>query len=69
VFNDVLRLWGHRYVYDEEDLAHKLTQTGFVDVRRCDPGESNYEALRGLEHHGDPWLNHAEAMCIEAIRP
>ena len=29
IFNDYMRLWGHRYVYDEEDLTAKLEQVGF----------------------------------------
>lgn len=70
VLNDYLRLWGHRYVYDEEDLAAKLEQAGFRDVRCVEPGESEVPALRGLERHGGAeWVNRAEAMCLEATRP
>jgi predicted SAM-dependent methyltransferase len=69
VFNDYLRLWGHRYVYDEEDLAAKLRQAGFERVQRVEPGESEHEPLRGLERHGGAaWINRAEAMCLEATR-
>lgn len=67
VFNDYLRLWGHRYVYDEEDLTSKLLEAGFSRVERHAPGESSFGALRGLERHGEePWVNDAEAMCLEA---
>jgi len=70
ILNDYLRLWGHRYVFDEEDLTAKLEQAGFTDVRRLEPGESPHSALRGLERHGgSEWVNRAEAMCIEASRP
>lgn len=70
VLNDQLRLWGHRFIYDETDLREKLERAGFVDVERQEPGESRHEALRGLERHGGAeWVNRAEAMCVEATRP
>lgn len=69
IFNDYLRLWGHRYVYDEEDISAKLLECGFASVERQETGESRHEALRGLERHGGAdWVNRAEAMCIEATR-
>jgi predicted SAM-dependent methyltransferase len=70
LFNDYLRLWGHRYVYDEEDLVAKLAAAGFVRIERREPGESAHEMLRGLEQHGgEEWINRAEAMSLEATRP
>lgn len=70
VLNDQLRLWGHRFIYDEEDLAARLEAAGFADVVRREPGESEHEALRGVERHGSAeWVNRAEAMCLEATRP
>jgi len=70
VLNDFLRLWGHRYMYDEEDLSARLLAAGFADVVRCEPGQSDHEALRHLERHGvAEWVNQAEAMCLEARRP
>jgi predicted SAM-dependent methyltransferase len=68
IFNDYMRLWGHLHVYDEEDLAAKMEEVGFVAVVRCEPGESAHPALRGLEHHGQPWQNDAEAMCLEGTK-
>lgn len=70
IFNDYMRLWGHRYVYDEEDLTAKLRAAGFEQVLRVEPGASEHEALRGLERHGGAeWVNRAEAMTLEATRP
>ena len=70
ILNDQLRLWGHRFIYDEEDLARKLERAGFSGVVRREPGESDHAALRGVERHGSAeWINRAEAMCIEASRP
>jgi predicted SAM-dependent methyltransferase len=69
IFNDYLRLWGHRYIYDEEDLTAKLYAAGFGEVERRESGESAHELLRGLERHGGAdWVNRAEAMSIEATR-
>jgi predicted SAM-dependent methyltransferase len=70
ILNDYLRLWGHRYVYDEPDLRARLEAAGFVAVERLEPGRSGHAALRGVERHGGAeWVNRAEAMCIEARRP
>jgi predicted SAM-dependent methyltransferase len=69
MLNDLMRLWGHQYVYDEEDLTAKLYGVGFSSVQGVEPGESPHEALRGVERHGDAeWVNRAEAMCLEATR-
>ena len=70
ILNDCLRLWGHRYVYDEHDLRARLRLAGFTRVERLEPGESSHAALRGLERHGGAdWVNRAEAMCLEASTP
>jgi predicted SAM-dependent methyltransferase len=69
ILNDDLRLWGHQYIYDEEDLAAKLREAGFQSVERLEAGESPHPVLRGLESHAGPeWLNRAEVMCLEATR-
>jgi predicted SAM-dependent methyltransferase len=70
ILNDSMRLWGHRYVYDEDDLGARLLEAGFERIERHEPGESLHAALRGLEGHGNvEWVNRAEAMCLEAVRP
>jgi predicted SAM-dependent methyltransferase len=69
IFNNYMRLWGHLHVYDEEDLAAKMRGVGFERVIRCNPGQSEHEVLQGVEHHGLPWQNDAEAMCLEATKP
>jgi predicted SAM-dependent methyltransferase len=68
VFNDFMRLWGHRYIYDQDDLGAKLEAAGFTAIERRAPGKSDHELLRRLEQHGPPWENDVEAMCIEATR-
>lgn len=69
ILNNFMREWGHRFIYDEEDLTRKLLDAGFEKVVRCEPGESEHERLRGLERHGPEWENAAEAMCLEATTP
>lgn len=68
VVNTFMHAWGHRFIYDSEELAAKLQLAGFEHVRQCAPGESDHAALRFLERHGPAWENAAEAMCLEATR-
>jgi predicted SAM-dependent methyltransferase len=69
ILNDYMRLWGHQYIYDEEDLRVRLQQAGFVRIKRWEPGESEHRRLRGIERHGgDEWINRAEALSLEAAR-
>ncbi|MFL5907143.1 MAG: class I SAM-dependent methyltransferase [Solirubrobacterales bacterium] len=68
VLNTAMRAWGHQFIYDEEDLVAKLSESGFVEVERVDPGESPHPLLAGLERHGSEWSNAAEAMTLEATR-
>ena len=43
--------WGHRFLYNDSALAAALEEAGFRDVRYFKYGESDDEALRGLEKH------------------
>lgn len=70
IFNDYMRLWGHQWIYDEDDLSSRLLEAGFVTVTRHETGESPHAPLQSIERHGgDPWVNRAEAMCLEATAP
>jgi predicted SAM-dependent methyltransferase len=69
MLNTSMRAWGHRFIYDEEDLTAKLLEVGFSSVARVTPGESEHVALRGIESHEPAWSNTAEAMCLEATKP
>lgn len=69
IFNDYTRLWGHQWIYDEDDLAGAMREAGFASVARHETGASDIAALRGLERHGGAeWVNRAEAMCLEAVK-
>lgn len=63
MLNMGLREWGHRYVYDLQDLTLRLTSLGFVDVAPVPWGTSTEPALRGLETRADSLL------VVEAVAP
>jgi hypothetical protein len=50
--NQLFRGWGHRFLYDIDCLRAVLELCGFAGVRRCRYGESDHDALRGIERHG-----------------
>jgi predicted SAM-dependent methyltransferase len=69
MLNDNLRLWGHRYIYDFDDLRARLLTAGFASVQRVEPLASAHGPLNGLERHGGAaWVNRAEGLCVEATR-
>ena len=55
MINDLMREWGHRFVYDFDALEALLREAGARDVQRCAWRESAHPELRGLErrafHH------------------
>ena len=59
---------GHRRLYDEEMLAHLLREAGFVEPRRCSYGESEHDALKGIDRHDPEGLGHF-VLCLEAVKP
>lgn len=56
MLNVALREWGHRYVYDFDDLASRLRAAGFTTVERVESGGSAQPQLRGLETRDDSLL-------------
>ncbi len=56
MLNDGLRLWGHQFVYDTEELIHTLWEIGYSKVTRVAWRESTTAALANLEcrpFHGE----------------
>lgn len=55
LLNESMRLWGHAFLYDEEELRQTLAEAGFGSVHRVAYRESRYEPLASLEtrpfHH------------------
>ncbi len=56
MLNQAFHGWGHRHLYDERELVHRLREAGFADVRRCAIGESAHGALADLETRADSKL-------------
>lgn len=56
MINVAARNWGHQYLYDFEELALRLREAGFGEVRRFGIGESEEPALRALETRADSTL-------------
>lgn len=48
--------WGHKWLYDWEELERRLKQAGFTKVKRCKQRESNYEQLQKLESREESLL-------------
>jgi predicted SAM-dependent methyltransferase len=58
---------GHHegYIFDWAALSAELMAAGFVDVRRCDAGQSEDPAFRGLETRAEP-TEAATELIVEA---
>ena len=73
VINNAINGFGHRFIYDFNTLKESLGAAGFVDITRCQLGESEDESLREIESHGKAIGNiemaRFETMVLEAMRP
>jgi len=47
--NEAMSLWGHRFMYDYDELRRLLNRVGFTDVYQVNRHESAYPELRNLE--------------------
>lgn len=57
VFNIAMREWGHKHIYDSDDLILLLREAGFTnDIRICEVGKSNTENLKNLETRSDSFV-------------
>lgn len=61
--NEGLRLWGHQFVYDHDELVSSFNKAGFSKVSFTKWRESNYKELQNLESR--PY--HRELL-VEAIK-
>lgn len=41
--------WGHKWLYDWEELERRLSDAGFTNVKRCEWGKSEHKDLCDLE--------------------
>jgi len=73
LFNFGMRLDGHQFLYDFETLKAQLEAAGLVGVTRCAFGQSEHDALRGIDQHdgaetGGDWIK-AIQLVVEASKP
>jgi predicted SAM-dependent methyltransferase len=61
MLNVALREWGHKHVYDLEDLTAVLNLGGFRVAHKKTIGVSDYPELSNLEHRQD-------SLVVEAIK-
>jgi predicted SAM-dependent methyltransferase len=47
--NIAFRDWGHKWLYDPEELTRRLKEAGCKNITQCKFGRSKHSALRGLE--------------------
>ena len=47
--NYSFRLWGHKWLYDREELERRLKEAGFQNIKFCRLRESEHAMLRNLE--------------------
>jgi predicted SAM-dependent methyltransferase len=66
--NRAFRGWGHQFVWNEPTLTSALRDAGFRQMVRRGYGESEHEALRGIEHHeqNEDWEGHSHILIMEA---
>jgi predicted SAM-dependent methyltransferase len=62
MLNEAMRLWGHQFIYDEEELVEALRRARFERMARCDYGCSGVRELEGIDQRP----NCGEAMFYEA---
>jgi len=71
--NQMFYGYGHKFIYDYTTLKRFLLECGFANPVRCDVGESEVPALRGIESHGellgDENIMRFETLVVEAVRP
>ena len=63
MLNGSVRLWGHQFIYDFEELKLLLHEAGFQKVERVDWRESSYDDLKGLENR--PFQ---DDLIVEAVK-
>ncbi|MFA6636943.1 MAG: methyltransferase domain-containing protein [Candidatus Omnitrophota bacterium] len=63
MFNEAMKLWGHQYVYDEDQLTFALMNAGFKNVYPCKYKESKDKNLDSIENR--PFNNE---LIYEAVK-
>ena len=72
VINSLFHDHGHQFLFDEATLSAILHETGFVNIRRHAPGESDLPDLRSVEMHHlviGHESNNFETLVLQAQKP
>lgn len=48
--------WGHKWLYDWEELERRLDDAGFTNINKCSWGKSSHKDLEGLETRDESTL-------------
>jgi predicted SAM-dependent methyltransferase len=67
MINEIAHGYGHHFVYDFETLSQLLRESGFVNVRRCEPFDTSMEHFEGKDRV-DEWRN-TMTLYVEAEVP
>ena len=49
--NNMMRMWGHRFMFDFEAVSYLLGSVGFVEIERCTFNQSRYSLFAGNDVH------------------
>ena len=60
MINNAFYNWAHKFIYDDLLLIETLERAKFVNIKKCNVGESTDPNLFNLEKHGK--LNHEEEL-------
>lgn len=60
--NIIFREWGHKYMYDNNELIRRLNEAGFSKISNCNINISTYNELRFLETRME------STLIVEAIK-
>lgn len=55
MFNNAMRWWGHKYLYDEDEMIRKLEMVGFKEIKEVKWKESEISEFKDIE--GRPFIN------------
>ncbi len=54
--NILFRYWGHRWIYDHDELRRRLREAGFRDIADQELRQSTHMELRGIEYRDNSLL-------------
>jgi predicted SAM-dependent methyltransferase len=54
--NMSFRWWGHKWLYDWEELKRRINEAGYTKVKRAKMGQSSHKELKNLEIRDESFL-------------